>query len=102
MAIGKDGIAYILRTEYDDNWNPESTYTVFDTEKDKVVGELISPADVPCGYCIFADNITGDVYISTSDYISSGDIYVLSPEGEILMKFDSGGMNPISVCTVEK
>ena len=102
MTIGKDGIAYILCTEYDENWTPESSYLIYDTVKDKVVGELISPADVPYGYTIFADNITGDVYIGTSDYINNGDIYILSSEGEIKKKFDAGGMNPIAICTVEK
>ena len=102
MAIGKDGIAYIQVTEYDQNWKASSTYYSFDTAKDKLVGELVSPADIPNGYSVFADKVTGDVYIGTSDYISSGDVYVLSAEGEILFKFDTGGLNPIAICTVEK
>ena len=102
MAIGKDGVAYIQVTEYDENWNAISSYYTFDTTKDKLVGELVSPADIPNGYSIFADKVTGDVYIGTSDYISNGDVYLLSAEGEILLKFDTGGLNPIAICTVEK
>ena len=102
MAIGKNGVAYILSTVYDENWNAISSYYTFDTAKDKLVGELASPADIPNGYSIFADKITGDVYIGTSDYISNGDVYLLSADGEILMKFDTGGLNPIAICTVEK
>lgn len=102
MAIGKDGVAYIQVTQYDENWKASSTYYTFDTTKDKLVGELVSPADIPNGYSVFADKVTGDVYIGTSDYISSGDVYVLSAEGEILFKFDTGGLNPIAICTVEK
>ncbi|MBR4882627.1 MAG: hypothetical protein IKU18_01985 [Bacteroidales bacterium] len=102
MAIGKNGVAYILSTVYDENWNSISSYYTFDTTKDKLVGELASPADIPNGYSIFADKITGDVYIGTSDYISNGDVYLLSSDGEILMKFDTGGLNPIAICTVEK
>lgn len=102
MAIGKNGVAYILSTVYDENWNAISSYYTFDTTKDKLVGEFVSPADIPNGYSIFADKVTGDVYIGTSDYISNGDVYVLSSEGEILFKFDTGGLNPIAICTVEK
>ncbi len=102
LAIGKDGVAYIQVTEYDLNWKASSTYYAFDTAKDKLVGEIASPADIPNGYSIFADKITGDIYIGTSDYISNGDVYVLSAEGEILFKFDTGGINPIAICTVEK
>ena len=102
MAIGKDGVAYILSTVYDENWNAISSYFTFDTAKDKLVGELASPADIPNGYSIFADKVTGDIYIGSSDYISNGDVYLLSSEGEILFKFDTGGLNPIAICTVEK
>lgn len=102
MAIGKDGVAYIQVTEYDQNWKASSSYYSFDVSKDKVVGEFASPADIPDGYSIFADKVTGDVYIGTSDYISNGDVYLLSADGEILMKFDTGGLNPIAICTVEK
>lgn len=101
MAIGKDGIAYILSKEYDEKWNAVASYTSFDTVKDKVIGELVSSADVPNGYTIFTDKVTGDIYIGTSDYISSGDLYVVTPDGQVVTKFDTGGLNPIAICTVE-
>lgn len=102
MATGKDGIAYILSTVYDENWNATAQYSIFDTVKDKLAGEFVPSADIPNGYSIFADKISGDVYIGTSDYISNGDVYILSSDGEIRTKFDTGGLNPIAICTVEK
>ena len=102
MAIGKGGMAYILSNEYDENWRALSRYYVFDTAKERITGELVSSADIPNGYSIYTHKATGNIYIGTSDYISNGDVYVVSPEGEIKMKFDTGGLNPIAICTVEK
>ena len=102
MAIGKNGTAYIISNEYGENWEALSRYYIFDTAKDKVTGELISSAQIPNGYSIFTDNVAGYIYIGTSDYISNGDVYILTAEGEIKLKFDTGGLNPISICTVEK
>ena len=100
MAIGKDGVAYILSTVYDDNWNAATSYDVFDTTKDKLVGEFVPEADVPNGYCLFADKFTGDVYIGASDYISNGDVYIVSSDGQVVGKFDTGALNPITICPV--
>ncbi len=102
MAIGKDGVAYILSTVYDENWNATTSYDTFDTTKDKLVGEFVSAADVPNGYCLFADKFTGDVYIGSSDYISNGDVYVISSDGQVVRKFDTGALNPITICSVSK
>lgn len=102
MAIGKNGIAYILSAEYDENWNATSRYYIFDTAKDKITGELVSSGQIPHGYSIFTDTLTEYIYIGTSDYISNGDVYVLSKEGEIKLKFDTGALNPIALCTVKK
>lgn len=102
MAIGKGGVAYILSNEYDENWNALSRYYIYDTAKDKITGDLVSSADIRNGYSIFTDKISGDIYIGTSDYISNGDVYVLSAKGEIKLKFDTGGLNPIAIRTLNK
>jgi len=102
MAIGKDGIAYILSTVYDENWNATTSYDTFDTTKDKLVGEFVSESDVPNGYSLFADKLTGNVYIGASDYISNGDVYIVSSDGQVVGKFDTGALNPITICSVNK
>ena len=100
MAIGKDGMAYIISCKYDANWNRMVSYSVFDTSKDKDMGEFIPAEEIPGGYCIFAEPVTGDVYIGTTDYTSNGDVYVVSKEGKVVRKFDAGALNPIAICTV--
>lgn len=97
MTIGKDGTAYILSSTYDENWNQTITYYTYDIAKDSIVGEFVSSADVPDGYCITADEVTGDVYIGTSDYISNGDVYIVSQDGLVKGHFDTGALNPISI-----
>ena len=102
MTVGKDGIAYILSSVYDADWNQTITYYTFDTAKGKITGEFVSSADVPNGYCISADDLTGNVYIGTSDYVNNGDVYIIAPDGQIINKFDTGAMNPIAICPIRK
>lgn len=102
MAMGKDGVAYILSSVYDENWNQTITYYTFDTAKDKLIGEFVSSSDVPNGYCIYADEVSGDVYIGASDYISNGDVYIVSSDGTVKGSFDTGAMNPIAIAPLRK
>lgn len=102
MTMGKDGVAYILSSVYDENWNQTITFSTFDTVKDKLVGEFVSSQDVPNGYCICADEVTGDVYIGASDYISNGDVYIVSSDGTVKGSFDTGALNPIAICPIRK
>lgn len=100
MAIGKDGIAYILSSVYDAAWNQTITYEMYDIAKDKIIGEFASVSEIPGGYSLFADELTGKVYVGASDYISNGDVYVLESDGAIAGKFDTGALNPVSLCFI--
>ena len=101
MAIGKNGVAYILSCVYDENWNRTITCYTFDTVKGRVSGEFMSSEDVQQnGYSIFADEVTGNVYIGASDYINNGDVYIVSPDGHVLDSFDTGALNPIAICPI--
>ncbi len=98
MALGMGDKGYILSTVYDENWNSVTKFFVFDIATDSIDGELVSPELVPNGYCIDVDPITGNVYIGSSDYVNNGDMYIVSPAGEVLKKFDTGAINPYKVC----
>ncbi len=100
MTIGANGKAYILSSVYDDNWNQSIKYYVYDLSNDKLEREFISSNEIPNGYCIAADNVSGNIYIGTSDYISNGDIYIVSETGDILHSFDTGAINPYKVCFI--
>ena len=102
MAVGKK-YAYVLSSWYDEYWNQTVKYFRFNTTNDTYEGEFVpSTAVTPNGYSIFADELTGNVYIGTSDYVSNGDMYIFSPEGKQLAKFDTGGLNPIAVAFIRE
>lgn len=98
MVLGNADKGYILSTVYDENWNSVTKFFIFDIATNSVDGELVSPQLVPNGYCLAVDPISGNVYIGSSDYINNGDMYIVSPAGEVLKKFDTGAMNPYKVC----
>ena len=98
MAIASGGKAYILSTVYDENWNSVTKFLVFDIATDKITGELVSPELVPNGYSITVDKLTGNAYIGSSDYVNNGDMYIVSSDGKVLTKFDTGAINPYKVC----
>lgn len=45
-------------------------------------------------YMMASDPTTGDIYVGTTDYVSTGDIYRFNAEGNLIGKFDCGGINP--------
>ncbi len=102
MTIGAGGKAYILSSVYDENWNQSIRYYIYDLINDKLEGELVSSDEIPDGYCIVADPQSGNIYIGASDYVSNGDMYILSPAGKMLAKFDTGAINPYKVCFIRK
>lgn len=102
MTIGANGKGYILSSVYDENWNQTIKFYIYDLANDKIEGELVSSDLVPNGYCIVADPVSGNIFIGASDYVSNGDVYILSPDGNILSKFDSGAINPYKICFIRK
>ena len=97
MVLADQGNAYILSSEYDADWNQHIKYYKYSIDKERAE-EFVSEELVPDGYCIAMDPLTGYILIGTSDYISTGDVYILSPQGKLLHKFDTGAMNPYKIC----
>lgn len=98
MSMGIDDKLYIVSSQYDENWNQIAEYYVYDAAKESMVGKFITDGttvEKPC--CISTDPIDGTVYIGTSDYISTGDMYVFSAEGKLLDKKGVSGLNPAGV-----
>ena len=49
---------------------------------------------LPKAYSISAAS-DGYIYVGCSDYVTTGDVYVLTSSGTFHDKFDSQGLNPI-------
>ena len=96
MAVADEGIIYILSTGYDENWNPlPGTIYCHDMARNVPLGAFVTDGTVlPKAYSISAAS-DGNIYVGCSDYVTTGDVYVLTPEGRLHDKFDSQGLNPI-------
>lgn len=96
IAKGKDDILYILCGGYDNNWNPlPGTIYRHDMASNTALGTFITDGTtLPDAYSISATS-DGYVYIGCSDYLTTGDIYVFTPDGKLYDRFDSQGLNPL-------
>jgi hypothetical protein len=74
---------------------PVTDYIKYDCKNESVVTtnflkdaiiypEKASPA------CLDVDPVTGNIYIGVTDYKTNSDIYIFSPEGKQLNKFEAG------------
>lgn len=76
--------------------NPTAQYFSYDTKTDKILLEnFISDGtniSSPCS--ISVDPISGNVYIGSSDYTNTGDVYIFSPEGKLVHSFGTSGITP--------
>ncbi len=96
MARGANDKIYIVSSSYDANWNAVAVIYVYDAITDKIDGKFITDESVVDNvYSISADEVTGRVYIGTSDYVTTGDMYIYNSKGQFVNKFDTGGINPM-------
>ena len=87
--------AYILHNE----WGKESEVKVFDCKTEKVVTEnfVTDGTAIPDGYKITADAYSGDVYVTTSDYTTSGNVLCFDNKGKCKFTLSSVGIGPNKV-----
>lgn len=99
VAKGADDILYILCGGYDENWNPlPGTVYRHDMKTDTPLGAFVTDGTtLPDAYSISATS-DGYVYVGCSDYKTTGDVYVFTPDGKLHDRFDSQGLNPLKAC----
>lgn len=98
IAGGKDDILYVLCSGYDENWNPlPGMVYMHDMKKNEPLGTFVTDGTtLPEAYSISAA-ADGYVYVGCSDYTTTGDVYVFTPDGRLYDRFDSAGLNPQKV-----
>lgn len=100
MAPAADDQLLIINSENDANWQPVNTKFVrYDMEADKVVADnfITDDTKVEKPYSLSADPALGYIYIGTSDYTNTGDVFIFSKEGKLVTKLAASGINPIAV-----
>lgn len=101
MSMGANDKLYLICAKVGDSWDaPKKIYT-YDTVAGELEGEFIADGtEIPKLYYITADAKSGDVFIGSSDYNTTGDIYIYSANGVRKTSIDAGGINPIAVTAV--
>ena len=96
IAKGKDDVLYILCGGYDENGNPlPGTIYCHDMARNLPLGAFVTDGTaLPKAYSISAAS-DGYIYVGCSDYVTTGDVYVLTSAGTFHDKFDSQGLNPL-------
>lgn len=105
MAAGKEFI-YLVNSETDwTTYTTTNTFYKYDIAKGAVVEESFlknAPAELASAniYMMAVDPKTGDLYISTTTYVSEGTIYRFDAQGNFVAKFFSGGLNPCGMAFI--
>lgn len=91
IALAGD-VLYVMCAGYDAMWKPlPGTVYRHDALNNRAEG-LFTETKVDQAYKVSA---SGDyVFVTSSDYVNTGDIYIFGKDGSLIDKFDTQGMNP--------
>lgn len=81
-----------------ENWVvTDYDFKVYDIKNGKMEekGFITDGTKVDKTYCMSSDPVTGNVYIGTSDYTSTGDMFIFSSEGKLINQIALSGLNPM-------
>ena len=93
---------YMMHSQYDTNWNEIIKYYSYDLTENKVISDnFIGSTEVSKPYRIAADAVSGEIYITSSDYINDGDVYIFDKTCTFVDNFEVG-LNPIKAVRIEK
>lgn len=91
---------YVIHSENDANWHPINTqFVIYDAKADKEVKSnfITDGTVVEKSYSLNVDPSNGDIYIGTSDYANTGDMFIFSAEGKKINQLAVSGINPMGV-----
>lgn len=99
MSLTNDKL-YVINSQNDANWQPINTkFSLYDTKADKTISDnfITDGTVVNKPYSISTNPLTGEIYIGTSDYVNTGDVFIFSSEGKKLNQIAVSGINPMGV-----
>jgi len=96
LAIANDKI-YMIYSQYGQD---KPTFYVYDAINETIITDAFIAEDiVDSPYKISADVVTGNVYITSSNYTTNGDVYEFNAAGSLIQSFETG-MNPSKVIVI--
>lgn len=99
MGIAGDKL-YVVHSENDANWKPVNTqFVAYDAKADQELSKnfITDGTVVNDAYYLSVSPYTGDIYIGTSDYTNTGDMFIFSAEGKKIDQLSLSGLNPMGV-----
>ena len=94
---------YLISSEYDENSIPTIYYYSYDIVNNRIISDNFAgntkfSADP---YQICSDENSGEIFIPTSDYVNTGDVYVFDKNGNFSYSFEAG-LSPIKVVKINR
>lgn len=89
---------YVISSQNDANWQPINTkFLLYDAKADRELKDnfITDGTSVQKSYSISVEPSSGKIYIGTSDYTNTGDMYIFSPEGKKVDQLAVSGINPM-------
>ncbi len=86
-----------------ENWTVVGyEFKVYDAKSSKMEekGFIADETTVHNTYCMSSDPVTNTIYIGTSDYTNTGDIYIFESNGKFINRIETSGINPIAACFI--
>ncbi len=101
MVMGDDDILYVVEGLSDDttDWQMVGSVYAYDTTTGSVAEFITDGTSIPSIYSISTNLTTGEIYVGSSDYYNTGDVYVYNADGTLKNTFEVG-LNPIKVVEV--
>ncbi len=93
---------YAIHSQYDSDWNQVITFYAYDMASNAVLSNnFIGSRKVDFPYKVSTDEESGEVYITSSDWINDGDVYIFDKSLQFVGKFEAG-LTPMKVVKIKR
>ncbi|MFI3259429.1 MAG: hypothetical protein R3Y16_04970 [Rikenellaceae bacterium] len=101
IVMGNDDKLYIVAgmSNASTGWEMVGDIYAYDVNTAEISTFISDGTSVPSIYSISTDLVTGDVYVGSSSYSATGDMYIYNASGAYQSKF-SVGINPIKAISL--
>ncbi|MFI3289832.1 MAG: DUF5074 domain-containing protein [Rikenellaceae bacterium] len=102
MVMGVDDVLYVVEgiSDYSTDWQMVGSVYAYNTTTGSATEFISDGTSVPAIYSISTNLTNGEVYVGSSDYYNTGDVYLFNADGTLKTSFEVG-LNPIKVIEVD-